>query len=77
MRTAARVLGASLKAGESTEYALGDGRLDYLVPAHGRGRVEVNGVTLQERDGSAISDEAAVRVTALDDAELLLVDLAA
>ncbi len=75
IRTDARVLGASLEAGESIEYALGDARLGYLVPA--RGRVEVNGVTLQERDGAAISDEAVVRVTALDDAELVLVDSAA
>ena len=75
IRTDARVLGASLKAGESTEYALGEARLGYLVPA--RGRIEVNGVTLEERDGAAISDEAVVRVTALDDAELVLVDSAA
>lgn len=76
IRTDARVLGASLKAGESTEYRFADaGRYGYLVPASGR--VEVDGVTLEARDGAAISGEARIRVTALEDAELVLVDTAA
>lgn len=76
IRTNARVLGASLKAGESTEYRFADaGRYGYLVPASGR--VEVDGVTLEARDGAAISGEARIRVTALEDAELVLVDTAA
>lgn len=74
IRTQARVMGATLKAGESAEYALGDERYAYLVPAHGK--VEVNGVTLEARDGAAIRDEAVIRVTALEDAELVLVDTA-
>jgi redox-sensitive bicupin YhaK (pirin superfamily) len=69
----AKVLGARLKAGESTSYALG-GRYAYLVPASGK--VEVNGVELEARDGAAIRDEEALRVKALEDAELVLVDLA-
>ena len=40
------------------------------------GLVEVNGVTAKARDGLAIRDEATVRVTALEDAELVLVDAA-
>ncbi|WP_332743304.1 pirin family protein [Hydrogenophaga sp.] len=72
IRTAARVLGASLKAGESTEYHLGRGRRGYLVPA--TGAVQVDGVTLEARDGAAISDVETLRVTALSDAELVLVD---
>jgi redox-sensitive bicupin YhaK (pirin superfamily) len=74
IRTDARVLGATLQAGESTEYAFGPGRLGYLVAASGR--VEVDGVALDARDGAAIRDVASVRVTALDDAELVLVDSA-
>ncbi len=74
IRTDARVLGATLKAGESTEYSFGEGRLGYLVAA--TGRVEVDGVALDARDGAAIRDAASVRVTALDDAELVLVDSA-
>ena len=74
IRTDARVLGATLTAGETAEYALGAERHGYLVPA--KGSVEVNGVTLKPRDGAAIQDEAVVRVHALDDAELVLVDAA-
>jgi redox-sensitive bicupin YhaK (pirin superfamily) len=74
IRTDARVLGATLKAGESAEYALGANRHGYLVPA--RGRVEVNGVRLDARDGAAVRDEPILRVTAIEDAELVLVDAA-
>jgi redox-sensitive bicupin YhaK (pirin superfamily) len=74
IRTAARVLGATLKAGESTEYRIGRDRLGYLVPASGS--VQIDGVTLEERDGAAISDVETLRVTALTDAELVLVDTA-
>jgi redox-sensitive bicupin YhaK (pirin superfamily) len=72
LRTDARVLGASLKAGETAEYELGTQRFAYLVPA--KGKVEVNGVTLEARDGAAIRNEPKFTVTALEDAELVLVD---
>lgn len=75
LRTDARVLGATLKAGESTEYPLAPGRYAYLVPA--TGAVELNGVKLDARDGAAIRDEATLKVIALEDAELVLVDVAA
>ena len=74
IRTGARVAGATLRAGESAEYALGAGRHAYLVPAVGS--VDVNGVRLDARDGAAIRDEAVLRVKALEDAEVLLVDAA-
>jgi redox-sensitive bicupin YhaK (pirin superfamily) len=74
IRTDARVLGATLKAGETAEYALDRSRHAYLVPA--AGKVEVNGVALNARDGAAITDEDHLRVTALEDAELVLVDAA-
>ena len=72
IRANARVLGASLKAGEHIEYALGDHRYGYLVPA--KGVVELNGVKLDARDGAAIRDEPKLQITALEDAELVLVD---
>ena len=56
IRTAARVLGATIKAGETAEYALDPSRHAYLVPAGGA--VEVNGVRLDARDGAAITGEA-------------------
>ena len=72
--TDARVAGATLKAGETTEYVLGRDRHAYLVPAVGA--VEVNGVRLDARDGAAVKDEDVLRVTALEDAEVVLVDAA-
>ncbi|WP_207885086.1 pirin family protein [Pseudomonas sp. 30_B] len=74
IRAEGRLVAATIKAGQSAEYELGDGRRAYLVPA--TGKVEVNGVTLEARDGAAISDEAVVKVTALDDSEVILVDIA-
>ena len=68
----AKVLGATLKAGESLTYDLGSGRRAYLVPAVGE--VEVNGETLNARDAAAIVDEAQVTITARADAELVMVD---
>ena len=68
----ARVLGATLKAGESLIYALAEGRRAYLVPAVGA--VEVNGTTLNARDGAAIKDETEITITAKADAELVMVD---
>lgn len=76
LRTDARVLGATLKAGETTEYRFsGKGRHGYLVPAIGS--VEINGMALEARDGAAIKDEEVIRITAREDAELVLVDAAA
>ena len=74
IRTDARIVGATLKAGESASYPLGASRRGYLVPASGE--VEVNGVRLNARDGAAISDEATITVTAVNDAEIVLVDAA-
>jgi redox-sensitive bicupin YhaK (pirin superfamily) len=75
IRTDARVLGANLKAGETAEYTLGGKRHAYLVPA--KGKVEVNGVSLDARDGAAITEVETIRVTAVEDAEVVMVDAAA
>jgi redox-sensitive bicupin YhaK (pirin superfamily) len=74
IRAEARVLGATLKAGETAEYRLGTARHAYLVPA--TGRIEVNGVAVNNRDGVAIKNETALTVKALEDAEIVLVDAA-
>src|ERR1700756_4447107 len=60
IRAHARVLGATLKVGETVEYALGERRHGYLVPASGA--VEVNGVRIDARDGAAIKDVAVIRI---------------
>lgn len=74
IRTDARVLGATLKAGETVEYPLGAARHAYLVPA--KGAVEVDGVHARARDGLAIADLELLRITALEDSEIVLVDAA-
>ncbi|CDF82910.1 Putative quercetin 2,3-dioxygenase [Pseudomonas knackmussii B13] len=73
IRADGRLVAATLKAGDSAEYELGNRRA-YLVPA--TGKLEVNGVTLEARDGAAIEGEAVVTVTALEDSEVILVDVA-
>ena len=72
IRADARVLGATLKAGESAEYSVGDGRHAYLVPAVGA--IEVDGTRFEARDGAALSGGQTVTIKALDDAEIVLVD---
>ena len=72
IRAPARVLGATLKVGETVEYPLGERRHGYLVPASGA--VEVNGVRIDARDGAAIKDVAILRITAIEDSELVMVD---
>jgi quercetin 2,3-dioxygenase len=74
IRAEARVLAPTLKAGDTAEYPLGAKRHAYLVPA--LGSVEVNGVPIGTRDGAAITDEAVLKVKALEDAEIVLVDAA-
>jgi quercetin 2,3-dioxygenase len=70
----ARVLRATLEAGDRIAYPLPRTRYGYLVPA--RGRVRVNGQAVGERDGLAITGERGIEITALGAAEILLVDAA-
>jgi len=74
IRAEARVLGATLKRGDTAEYELGAKRHGYLVPA--LGSVEVNGVRIGTRDGAAITGENVLKVKALEDTEIVLVDAA-
>jgi len=39
------------------------------------GSIEVNGVHIGARDGAAVENERLLRVTAIDDAEIILVDV--
>jgi redox-sensitive bicupin YhaK (pirin superfamily) len=74
IRAEARVVGATLKAGETADYPIGKDRRGYLVPA--TGVVEIDGVRVGARDGAAISDLDTIRVTAIEDSEIVLVDAA-
>ena len=72
IRADARVLGATLKAGETVTYDLDPARHAYLVASSGS--VDVNGVRLGPRDGAAATAERELIIEALEDAELVLVD---
>ncbi|MBX9885541.1 MAG: pirin family protein [Novosphingobium sp.] len=74
IRTDARVLGLTLRAGETATYPIGRDRQAYLVPATGAVRIE--DVTVHARDGAAIRDLEVLTVTALEDSEIVMVDAA-
>lgn len=72
IRADARVLGATIKAGESVTHSVGAGRHAYLVPAVGK--ITIDGEPFNARDGAALSGGQTVTITAIEDAELVLVD---
>ena len=74
IRANARVLGATVKAGDSVTYDTAADRHLYLVPA--TGRIRIGDVEAEARDGIAITQKDSITVTALEDAELVLVDAA-
>ncbi|MGN6365071.1 pirin family protein [Asticcacaulis taihuensis] len=79
IRTPARLLGATLLKDQSESYtpvAAPEGQTRHLYLVVARGKVSVNGVELDERDGAAIKDEATLDIRALEDAEVVLLDAA-
>lgn len=72
IRTDAKVAAATLAAGQSATWTTSGARHQYLVAP--KGRVKVNGVEAQPRDGIAVTGESEIVVEALDDAEIVLVD---
>lgn len=72
IRADARVLAATLNAGQRIDVEFDPARHQYLVAP--TGRIRVNGHEAQPRDGIAITGETAIEVEAIDDAELVLVD---
>jgi len=74
IRTGARVLGVTIRAGESVTYETTPDRHLYLVPAAGSIRIEDQ--TAEARDGVAITGLDRFTITALDDSEIVLVDAA-
>lgn len=72
INAAARVMGATLGAGEAIELELDPARHAYLVAT--RGPIEVNGARAEARDGVAITGEHKVTLKALAEAEIVLVD---
>jgi redox-sensitive bicupin YhaK (pirin superfamily) len=74
IRSNARVLGATVKAGDSLTYALTPDRHAYLVPA--TGKVRIGETVVNARDGAAITGLDSITITAIEDSELVLVDAA-
>lgn len=75
IRADARVLGATVGAGQAIEYSFASpARYGYLVLAKGQARI--GDLVLDPGDGLAIHDEAAVRLVATQAAEIVLVDAA-
>ena len=67
----ARVLGATVAAGQSISYEADPARHLYLVPS---ARIRINGLEANARDGVAITGEEQLKIEADADAELVLVD---
>lgn len=73
IRANARLVAATLAAGQIADYSIDSGRKVYLVPASGR--IEVNGVIAAAGDRVAVRDETQLSIKALDDSEIVLVDV--
>ena len=74
IRAEARVLAATLKAGERASLTLAPERHAYLVASSGA--IEALGVRIGPRDGAAITDVSTLDILCVEDAELVLVDAA-
>lgn len=70
----ASVHAAVLDAGQQTSHTLATGRHAWVQVA--RGTVTLNGQTLREGDGAALSDEPALNILAKQPSEVLVFDLA-
>ena len=74
LRADARLLAGRIQEGRSLSYAIASGHALYLVAASGS--LRVGGVHAAEGDGIALTDEATLQIEALQDAEVLVVELA-
>ena len=70
----ARVYVSNLVSGQTVAHELAAGRSAWLQLAHGS--VMLNDANLTAGDGAAVSAESALRISAADEAEFLLFDLA-
>lgn len=70
----ARLYVSLLKPGQEVTHPLAKGRHAWLQVA--KGGVELNGKNLDQGDGAAVNDEAQLSIKGIEDAEVLLFDLA-
>ena len=73
IRSDARVMAATLPAGEKADYSPNPSRHQYLVAASGR--IRVNGQEANAKDGIAITGLDDIVIEAIDDAEVVMVDV--
>jgi len=67
----AAIYGGRLKKGVTTELAVGDKA--YILAS--KGSVEVNGTVLNTRDGAEVVNEKSLNIKAIDDSEVLVIDV--
>jgi len=70
----AKLFATLLSPGEEVKHSLGDRRFAWVQVANGE--VEVNGQRLHQGDGAAVSEEKSLQIKAIEDAEVLVFDLA-
>ena len=73
INVAAAILGADLPAGRSVAHRIAPGRHTYVLAASGR--LTVNGAELGERDGAEVNGEDMLTIEALEDSDVLVLDL--
>lgn len=74
LRADARLLAGRLETGRSLRYEISAGHDLYLVPS--TGSVRVDGVTVEAGDGVAVVHQTSVEFEAVQDTELVVVELA-
>ncbi|MFM5932375.1 MAG: pirin family protein [Novosphingobium sp.] len=72
IRADAKVMAATLPAGSVIEQPVDPARHQYLVAPVGR--LRINGKEAHPRDGIAVTGESSLRIEALDDLEIVMVD---
>lgn len=72
IRADARVMAATLNPDETVTHTVGEGRHAYLVSA--TGAITIDGQRLAGRDGAALTGGRSYEITAVDAAEIVLVD---
>lgn len=72
IRADATVLAANLQSGHTLRHPVDPARHQYLVAASGR--IRVNGIEADARDGVAVNGEAEIVIESLADSEIVMVD---
>lgn len=74
IRQDARIYQTRLSPGDTVRHAIDPGRHAWVQVA--RGAITLNGTTLNEGDGAAVSEEAEIALTGIETADTLVFDLA-